>query len=77
MRTRRNVPAYPWAEPIETLGDTFPGPLDQSELMEHPAMVQARADMAMPRWGWFVLAAVLCGVLVASHLWPMGFAPTL
>ena len=58
-------------EPVATLGDTEPGPLD---LVEHPAITQARADTALPWWFWEAAAVVFIGTLAISAVWPWGWA---
>jgi len=47
-------------EAVTGLGDTETGDL---EVLEHPAIVQARADIALPWWCW-----------EASALFPWGVA---
>lgn len=61
-------------EPVDTLGDTQPGAFDDAPLCDtHPAMAQARQDLAFTRRHW--LAMLLAGVasVAASALWPWGF----
>lgn len=58
-------------EPVTGLGDTEPGPLD---LIEHPAMVQARADSALPWWFWEAAAVVFVATIAISAVFPLGFA---
>lgn len=58
-------------EAVTGLGDTEPGALD---MLEHPAAVQARADMAMPRWFWHLAPVALVGAIALSAVWPWGFA---
>lgn len=65
----------PGIEPAETLGDTTPGPLDEAELLHHPALQQADEDLRLPGWGYAVLAAALVAGAAGSALWPWGFAP--
>jgi len=58
-------------EAVTGLGDTEPGDLD---LLEHPAIVQARADIALPWWFWEAAVLVFVATIAASALFPGGVA---
>ena len=58
-------------EAVTGLGDTEPGALD---MLAHPAIVAADADLAMPAWYWLLAAATLVGACAASAVIPWGFA---
>lgn len=61
-------------EQAETLGDTTPGAFDDLPTLEHPAVLQARADLATPPWAWWGYAAALVAAIAGSALYPWGFA---
>ena len=58
-------------ETVATLGDTEPGELDA---VEHPAVIQARADLALPWWFWEAMAVVFVGTIAISAVYPWGVA---
>lgn len=63
-------------EPAEQLGDTTPGAPDTlPPLEDHPAVRQAREDMAMPRVMRWVVPLVMVLTLLCSAIWPMGWGP--
>ena len=59
------------AEAVTGLGDTEPGALD---LIEHPAITQARDDIALPWWFWEAAAVVFVATVAISAVFPLGFA---
>ena len=58
-------------EAVTGLGDTEPGELGE---LEHPAIVQARADLALPWWFWELAAVVFVLAIALSAAFPWGMA---
>lgn len=58
-------------EAVSGLGDTEPGELD---MLAHPAIAAADADLAMPWWYWLLAATALVGACAMSAALPWGFA---
>lgn len=63
-------------EPAEQLGDTTPGAFDTlPPLDEHPAVLEARAAVAFPRWMRWAAPVVVLLSLASAALWPLAYAP--
>lgn len=65
-----------YSEPAEQLGDTTPGAFDAlPALEEHPAVQEARAATAYPRWMRWAAPVVVLLSMASAALWPLAYAP--